>query len=175
YSHAAYTVGSLWNCKGSCETPETHGTEIEYRWRSQAPISVGYIGRNSNSKLLVISFRGTKDTDDWIQDAEFVQDPWPPHFPGSLVHHGFLSSYQSVAHNVTSEVTRLAQMYPDHRIVFTGHSLGGAETVMCAVDLLNRRPDLKPRMHIYTYGQPRIGNDEWANRVDKLKLPIFRM
>ncbi|KAJ2445306.1 hypothetical protein GGF42_006044, partial [Coemansia sp. RSA 2424] len=119
--------------------------------------------------------QGTAETDDWIQDAEFSLDPWPEHIPGSMVHHGFLTAYKSVSSNVTQRVIDVAMRYPDYKLVFTGHSLGGAETVMCAVDILHQLPELKQRVHIYTYGMPRIGNDAWADGVNGLGLPIYRV
>ncbi|KAJ1818447.1 hypothetical protein LPJ60_004321 [Coemansia sp. RSA 2675] len=92
-----------------------------------------------------------------------------------MVHHGFLTAYNSVSSNVTNMVINVARRFPNYKLIFTGHSLGGAETVMCAVDILHRLPELKQRVHIYTYGMPRIGNDAWANSVDKMGLPIYRV
>ncbi|KAJ2614617.1 hypothetical protein H4S08_001618 [Coemansia sp. RSA 1365] len=115
------------------------------------------------------------NSEDWIQNSEFSLDPWPPHIPGSMVHHGFLDAYQSVSKKVTKSISRLAAKYPLYKIVFTGHSLGGAESAMCVVDMLRQKPKLKSRTHLYTYGMPRIGNDIWANSVDRLGIPIYRV
>ncbi|KAJ2046173.1 hypothetical protein GGI08_006610 [Coemansia sp. S2] len=155
--------------------PETAETVLDYTWHNTSPPSAGYVGHNVNARIIIISFRGTADTDDWIQDAEFSLDPWPKHIPGSMVHHGFLTAYNSVSSKVTNMVISIAKRYPDYKLVFTGHSLGGAETVMCAVDILHRLPELKQRVHIYTYGMPRVGNDAWANGVDRMGLPIYRL
>ncbi|KAJ2158633.1 hypothetical protein GGF46_003633 [Coemansia sp. RSA 552] len=175
YARAAYLLDKDWDCMPSCRVAETVGTVVDYRWRNGSPTSVGYIGHNDYTRLIVVSFRGTTDVEDWVQDSEFSLDPWPPHVPGSMVHHGFLSAYQSVAKNVTREIARLAARYPAYKMVFTGHSLGGAETVLCAVDILQRHPRLRRRMYIYTYGMPRIGNDEWAASIDRLGVPTYRV
>ncbi|KAJ2782229.1 hypothetical protein GGI15_002979 [Coemansia interrupta] len=176
YSEAAYSLKSkAWNCIPGCQKPETAGTVVDFTWHNISPASVGYIAHNDLTGIIVVSFRGSADTQDWIQDSEFTLDSWPKHMPGSMVHHGFLSAYNSVANNVTSTVLRLARQYPKYKVVFTGHSLGGAETVMCAVDILDKAPELKRRTFIYTYGMPRVGNDAWADGIDRLGVPIYRM
>ncbi|KAJ2845126.1 hypothetical protein IWW36_004915 [Coemansia brasiliensis] len=158
-----------------CVQPETIGTVVDYKWHHNAPASVGYIAHNDYTRIIVVAFRGSADAEDWIQDSEFAFDPWPPHLQGSMVHHGFLSAYQSVAPNVTNIVTQLTARYPSYKVVFTGHSLGGAETVLCAIDMLSQHPELKRRMYIYTYGMPRIGNDVWASSIEALDMPIYRV
>ncbi|KAJ2007713.1 hypothetical protein GGI04_001421 [Coemansia thaxteri] len=175
YSRASYIIKDKWNCEPNCLLPETADTVLDYTWRSKSPASAGYIGHNDSTRVIVVVFRGTADTDDWVQDSEFSLDPWPPQIPGSMVHHGFLTAYQSVSGKVTKMVINLARRYPDYKLVFTGHSLGGAETVMCAVDVLQQVPELKKRVHIYTYGMPRIGNDAWADGIDKMELPVYRV
>ncbi|KAI8320372.1 alpha/beta-hydrolase [Martensiomyces pterosporus] len=175
YARASYILKDKWDCAPSCQIPETLGTAVDYTWHNAAPISVGYIGHNPLTQIIVVSFRGTRDTDDWVQDSEFALDSWPAQIPDSMVHHGFLTSYQAVSSKVVQRVKKLAKEYPDYKIVFTGHSLGGAVTVLCAVDVLFQEPDLKRRIHIYTYGMPRIGNDAWADGVDSLGLSIYRI
>ncbi|KAJ2722181.1 hypothetical protein GGI07_003457 [Coemansia sp. Benny D115] len=176
YAKAAYHLKtSSWDCPHSCDFPGTVGTKIDFMWHNTSPASVGYIGHNDKTGVIVISFRGSADTNDWVQDSEFTLDMWPEHIPGAMVHHGFLSAYHSVSVNVTSTILRLSKAYPSYKLVFTGHSLGGAESVLCAVDMLRIAPEIKNRVHIYTYGMPRIGNDAWADGIDALGLPIYRV
>ncbi|KAJ2568333.1 hypothetical protein IW140_003971 [Coemansia sp. RSA 1813] len=171
----SYVLENKWDCVPDCLMHETKGTIVDYTWHNASPASVGYVCHNSYTKIIVISFRGSADSSDWVQDSEFSFEPWPPHFPGSMVHYGFLTAYQAVATNVTKRVIELAKEYPSYKVVFTGHSLGGAESVLCAVDVLKQHPRLKDRVHIYTYGMPRIGNQAWANAIDGLGIPIYRV
>ncbi|KAJ2357152.1 hypothetical protein GGF43_001634 [Coemansia sp. RSA 2618] len=175
YSRVSYILGDKWDCTPSCLIPEAVGTVVDYKWRHEKPASVGYVAHNDYTRIIVVAFRGSADANDWIQDSEFSFDPWPAHVPGSMVHHGFLSAYQSVAHNVTGVIARLAAQYPSYKLVFTGHSLGGAESAICAVDMLARNPQLKKRTYIYTYGMPRVGNDVWAGAVEALGVPTYRV
>ncbi|KAJ2793672.1 hypothetical protein H4R20_006473, partial [Coemansia guatemalensis] len=175
YARAAYLLGEKWNCVPSCLAPETAGTVIDYTWHNNSPPSVGYIGHNDYTRIIIVAFRGTANAEDWIQDSEFSFDPWPSHIPGAMVHHGFLNAYQSVSDKVKRSISQLAAKYPLYKIVFTGHSLGGAQSAICAVDVLRQKPELKSRSHLYTYGMPRIGNEAWADGVDKLGIPIYRV
>lgn len=51
-------------------------------------------------------------------------------------------------------------LYPSAKIIVSGHSLGGALAVLCALDL-HRTYNKVDRLT--TIGQPRIGNSEFAN------------
>ena len=53
---------------------------------------------------------------------------------------------------------------PTAEIFVTGHSLGGALAVLAAVDIKhNISPNTK--VTLYTYGQPRVGNDEFSDFI----------
>ena len=55
--------------------------------------------------------------------------------------------------------------------MITGHSLGGALAVHCAIDVLAKNLKEGEDMKVYTYGQPRIGNykfeDFLSNQVEE--------
>ena len=79
---------------------------------------------------IIIAFRGTSSTTNWISDAiasqklQYIKD-------SSLTHRGFTNIYASARGQVMSALNRL----PAHKTLFiTGHSLGGALATLCAVD-----------------------------------------
>jgi predicted lipase len=47
------------------------------------------------------------------------------------------------------------------RVVFTGHSLGGALATMCGAVTKNEFPEL--HVSVYTFGSPRVGNKAFVN------------
>ncbi|KAJ6468240.1 Alpha/Beta hydrolase protein, partial [Mycena sanguinolenta] len=55
---------------------------------------------------------------------------------------------------------------PDYTVVSTGHSLGGSLAGLWAVSLKSNSPDTP--MRLYTYGQPRTGNQEYADMVNSM-------
>lgn len=50
-------------------------------------------------------------------------------------------------------------LYRNSKIILTGHSLGGALSVMAAAYLQNLYNNV---LCLYTLGQPRVGNDKFA-------------
>jgi triacylglycerol lipase len=73
----------------------------------------------------------------------------------TLVHQGFYEAYSRVQADVTTAVQSLRSRYPTASIAVTGHSLGGALAVLCALDYSER---LGFDVTMYTFGQPRVGN-----------------
>ena len=75
------------------------------------------------------------------------------------VHQGFYLSWQSLARQVIDTLLKLVQKYPKSDVLITGHSLGAAQAVLAATDLYYTWG--LPVAHVYTYGQPRVGNAEF--------------
>lgn len=107
---------------------------------------------------LVIAFRGSRELKDYLQDARFVgKTPW---VNGGVisqlvkVHRGFAECYFSVAGQIRERVKDAS------RVFITGHSLGGALALMCALDLTQHGEDIDA---VHTFGCPRTGNGAWRN------------
>ncbi|MFN5514748.1 MAG: lipase family protein, partial [Cyanobacteriota bacterium] len=52
----------------------------------------------------------------------------------------------------------------------TGHSLGAALAVLCALDLAVNLPDLAPQLQLYSYACPRVGDPTFA-RLHAQRVP----
>ncbi|KAJ2272250.1 hypothetical protein EV176_003723 [Coemansia sp. RSA 451] len=174
YSGAAYTVTDSWNCPYACQYPGTEDTVIEHHWDVGFPPSAGYIARNPSGRFLVIAFQGTGEMSQWADNINIAQAPWPAEIPESRVHSGFLRGYTSVQDQVMSNLKSLASQYPDYSIVIVGHSLGGARAALCLLDLSVKMPELLSRTYLYTQGQPRTGNKQFADAIDALSVPTYR-
>jgi len=89
------------------------------------------------------------------------------------VHTGFLNSWNAVADSVVSIVKNQLSTHSKYAIVSSGHSLGGALASLAAISLKGNFPNSAVRM--YTYGQPRTGNDNYAFWInDQLGDQVFR-
>ena len=105
---------------------------------------------------MYIVFRGTEPDNlrDWHTDAGALRIP-SDHAGGS-VHQGFSHALDAVWRTVNDAVSGRG-----NRLVFiSGHSLGGALAVLAA-SRLQGIP-----LHLYTFGQPRVGNDEFAKSCE---------
>eukprot|EP00892_Ulva_mutabilis_P004928 jgi/Ulvmu1/2807/UM142_0005.1 len=130
-----------------------------------------------SDSIILLTFRGTKEMVNFVQDANFLQIPHPPlrKYKGRTpcVHKGFLTTWR--AHSVHAAVLSLVREILDGapnpgavRVLCTGHSLGGAVAQLASIDIV-RSLDLPPeRVAVYTFGCPRIGNHALAEEVEEL-------
>jgi hypothetical protein len=115
---------------------------------------------------LVVAFRGSKDPVDFVQDAKFelAEYIWLHNKPVVEVHAGFLEDFQAIGGPVVDRVKSLfAGSGAGRPIYVTGHSLGGALAVLCALELVREKI---PVTGVYTFGQPRVGNRAFADLYD---------
>ena len=111
------------------------------------------IVRQYSGGALVVSFRGTEPTHicDWL--ADFDADMVPHRVSGQAckVHDGFADTLAEVS----AKLDRLLLSAKPKALYVTGHSLGGAMALLYAAS----RSDVT---NLYTFGQPRVGNAEFA-------------
>lgn len=91
-------------------------------------------------------------------------------FPGQScvrcsLHYGFLAAFSSVRADLEQVLkTELGKAGQEsYRVVVTGHSLGGAVATIAGAYLRTRGI----ACDLYTYGSPRVGNQEFADLVTK--------
>ncbi|MDR0293902.1 MAG: lipase family protein [Oscillospiraceae bacterium] len=117
---------------------------------------------------LWITFRGSDSPRDWKTNLSVCKKgiPYDNTETKIRVHTGFLNAYKSTC--VRSLI--LAEITPDtHYIKISGHSLGAALAVLCAVDVQYNFPGRD--IEVFLFGCPRVGNRAFAlsynKRVDK--------
>ena len=111
-----------------------------------------------NNDLLILAFRGTEgNIRDWMTDLdiEFVGGP------GGRVHEGFLTALSYVWRDIWTFISRQRK---SRALWVTGHSLG-ASLATLAVAKLRLEKD-EPVNGLYTFGQPRTGDREFAKTFD---------
>ncbi|KAJ9461310.1 Lipase [Diplonema papillatum] len=162
-----------WDCKW-CKTAgpakKVYGVVQKDEYDGQAYVMI------NNASMIVISFRGSSNIENWIEDFTFEKIPlkWTGVPMGVSVHEGFYNSYTSMRPEILQWLQQATTDCPHCTIHVTGHSLGAAEAQLCATDL--RLQGFDPRM--WTYGQPRVGNKAYAEFFDKMtntSNPVFRM
>ncbi|GGG88674.1 lipase family protein [Paenibacillus radicis (ex Gao et al. 2016)] len=128
-----------------------HAQSISHVWER-----FGFILESEND--IIIAFRGTSSTNDWIADvlASQIKFPYLPE-EDCLTHHGFTEIYSSAREQV---VACLGDLSPDKNLYITGHSLGAALSTLCAVDVAANTNHTAPQL--FTYGSPRVGDPEFA-------------
>lgn len=124
-------------------------------------------------EVCIVAFRGTETKlEDWLTDANARQkkSPWGKDDKSIGIHSGFHAALEHVWPDLLNYVTRAALP-----VWFTGHSLGGALAVLAAYRLEAIETVGVRVAGVYTFGQPRVGNDGWAKSVPiELAQRIFR-
>jgi triacylglycerol lipase len=123
-----------------------------------------------NAEMIVISFRGTEPDKlkDWLTDLNAI----PVDGPVGKVHEGFNAAVSSVWTDLVAALGRLRDN--GQTIWITGHSLGAALAHLAAARLLKENV-VAIIDGLYTFGQPRTGDSDFAVWSDgALKTRMFR-
>eukprot|EP01083_Nonionella_stella_P304865 1061320_1 len=136
------------------------------------------------NEAIVVTFRGTVSTEQYVGYLRHCFIDWDKSSLAQLksdlgVSHDvhmfqiISNAYDELKSEFYSYVQELIAAYPEYQIFITGHSLGGALAGIFTLDLYadyynNGAPLDKTKMKIYTYGQPRVGNDGFAVLMNEL-------
>jgi len=72
-------------------------------------------------------------------------------------------------------IKEATQKYPNFDFFFVGHSLGGAFATLASLDVALSNYVDRDRLHLYTYGSPRVGDYNLAQKVVDSVGEIYRM
>ena len=134
----------------------------------------GFVVENDTD--VVVAFRGTQPNRpmDWLSDGRVIHAPWA-HRVGK-VHKGFYHALEAVWRDGGDTLPKRLARHGNRRVWITGHSLGGALAELCAARA-SFDPAITsiPIQAVYTFGQPRVGDNEFAELLhDKMGVSVFR-
>lgn len=69
----------------------------------------------------------------------------------------------------------LLSLKPNYKIVLAGHSLGGAMARMTTFFILYLKQFPGKRLELYTYGEPRVGNMNFADFMNAQNITTARV
>ncbi|CAI5440158.1 unnamed protein product [Caenorhabditis angaria] len=102
-----------------------------------------------DSSHIFVAFSGTKS-----KEQLFI-----------IIFFAALKSMWNPMHRLLREAIK---KYPTHELIFTGHSLGGAIASIASTAFVRNHPEIGNRTSLITFGQPRVGNLEYAQKHDEL-------
>ena len=194
YAAVAYCLSpdtiASWSCGDHCDDPVTADTRVLTVYTD--PISSMRFYTAITPHGIVVAFRGTLYPQSIFLDTNILLEKYKDHPKApdqARVHAGFLMAYHAIAAKVRTSVvhamTEYVKAYPHlapHEpitVSITGHSLGGALSLLCAIDLdsyflaipvstmVNRI-----RFQLYSAGEPRVGNlafSKFAASLDRIQ------
>ena len=87
---------------------------------------------------------------------------------------GFLNSYKQTRYNVMSELNDLVKSGKYSRVLFAGHSQGGAVAVLAALEFSMKHPSWRHKIGLITFGQPRVGNSVFTASLNAYVVDFVR-
>ncbi|KAJ1659114.1 hypothetical protein IWQ61_001741 [Dispira simplex] len=175
YAFAAYQDVTDWSCE-RCQG-HTANTQFVGVYENIFPAMRWYLAVHKGRKTIILGCRGSTEKNflTFLTNAVVSKKNWPPAASDSKVHKGFLDSTQVGMGKVRDALKLLVGEYPDFTITLTGHSLGGAQAVLAAVQIAMDNSQWKSKLRVYTFGEPRVGNTEFAQYYDTQGIPTRRV
>lgn len=152
------------------------------------PRDVAVVGRTDDA--IVVAFRGTQPPaktasraetrsiiKDWLNDANVFGRDDHDHFEGT-VHDGFSDAAVDLLLGADGVLARIDALRgvagAPQRVVFTGHSKGGALAIFAAYWLVRHRAFLPADLSVFTFGGARCGNMAFGNAFATLQIGVTR-
>ncbi|XP_038881406.1 phospholipase A1-IIgamma-like isoform X2 [Benincasa hispida] len=163
----------------------------ESNWIGYVAVATDEGAAEMGRRDVVIAWRGTVRSLEWIDDFEFGLVSAPEIFGESSdvkIHQGWYSIYtsddrrspftnNSVRNQVMSEIKRLVEEYKNEEmsIVTTGHSLGAAIATLNAVDIVANKLNIAATtgqafsVTSFVFASPRVGDSEFKRAFSEYK------
>ncbi|GMT11357.1 hypothetical protein PFISCL1PPCAC_2654, partial [Pristionchus fissidentatus] len=136
----------------------------------------GFTFYDETRKVIGMSFRGTSDTSQLIAEiTDTLFDSKVDFVDGGKTSKYFNDAFNDVWNNgMGDDFSALVAKYPSYTVWITGHSLGGALASMAAAHISTNNLATKENIVLYTFGQPRTGDQKYADIHDNL-VTAFRV
>uniref|UniRef100_A0A1I7Z274 Lipase_3 domain-containing protein n=1 Tax=Steinernema glaseri TaxID=37863 RepID=A0A1I7Z274_9BILA len=136
----------------------------------------GFTAISHTDKAIIISFRGTTEFMQIIQEGVETIFGAEAFIAGGYVSHYFYEAFKAVWRGgLQDDFLALRNKYPDYEVWVTGHSLGGAMASLCAATLAHLGQVDTQKLKLMTFGQPRVGDKTYADAVNAQLLYAYRV
>ncbi|HYE83268.1 MAG TPA: lipase family protein [Clostridia bacterium] len=153
---------NLFSFKGAFSAPPGYSLVASIMAAPAGAIDAyGFIIESPES--IVISFRGSRSNPDWIADAAILQTYFPYTRIKLNIHSGFAAIYNACRKQIMDILNTLSS---SKQLYITGHSLGGALAVLCALDTAANTAYSNPVM--YNFGSPRVGSPQFVQTYNEV-------
>uniref|UniRef100_A0A914VZ96 Fungal lipase-like domain-containing protein n=1 Tax=Plectus sambesii TaxID=2011161 RepID=A0A914VZ96_9BILA len=136
-----------------------------------------FLAVSESMNTIALSFRGTRSKAQLIAELmetmSFTKVKFPP---GGSVERYFHSAFEDLWVNISVKLQELQATKPDYKLLVTGHSLGAAlASLASSAAVFNSSYWSSNTATLITFGQPRVGNFEFAQAHDLLLPRSWRV
>uniref|UniRef100_A0A7E4V8A4 Lipase_3 domain-containing protein n=1 Tax=Panagrellus redivivus TaxID=6233 RepID=A0A7E4V8A4_PANRE len=137
----------------------------------------GFVALNHLDKSIIISFRGSEGFMQLLSEgSEAVFGKKVPSTIGGGISEYFYNGYLMIwSAGMRSDFLKAKNLYPSYEVWATGHSLGGSMATIAAGVIVKLGYADAGKVKLYTFGQPRTGDKDFATAHDKLLPESFRV
>ena len=136
----------------------------------------GFVAVSHTERAIAVSFRGSEHFDQVkAQALSILVVPKVRFQAGGKVQKYFNDAFVLIWNQLKNDVHSQIARYPHYKVWVTGHSLGGALASLSSTVLLHESRTSKSNLLMYTFGQPRVGNYQYAKQHDRLVPISFRV
>ena len=139
-------------------------------------LSSGFVAVSHSEKAIAIAFRGTQSYTQMLTEIICILTEPPTDFEaGGKVQEYFLSVFNVIWNDLRQYVNEEIKNNPSYKVWVTGHSLGAALASLASTLILYEGKTSRDNLMLYTFGQPRVGNYDYALAHDSLVPLSFRV
>uniref|UniRef100_A0A7E4W774 Lipase_3 domain-containing protein n=1 Tax=Panagrellus redivivus TaxID=6233 RepID=A0A7E4W774_PANRE len=137
----------------------------------------GYIAVSHSDKSIVMAFRGTTGYTQLISEGGMTAFTKKINFAaGGKVAEYFFNGFDVLWQGgLKDSFLKAKNANPGYNVWVTGHSLGAAFATIGATTIVHLGYAPANRMKLYTFGQPRVGDSDFAAAHDKLGFESYRV
>lgn len=118
----------------------------------------GYIGILDSTKSIYVVLRGTDSRLNIINDLKFKKTKYLDRACNCYVHTGFYEISNRIKDTIISNIKNIKKKYNNYDVILTAHSLGAAVHSLLILELYK----VNISAFLYNYGQPRVGDKNFA-------------
>jgi len=174
-AQASYCVDTANEYQWDCSTCDPNIDMVHDINSKGARALVGY---HKDLDSVFVSYRGSTDIQNWIDNIQIkLVSPWT-NMPSISVEDGFYKVYDYLKPDITQAISNVLDKYPTSSILLTGHSMGGIATIHAfelATGNVNNSFNQLYDIQLITFGSPRIGNNEFADKFNQLPISSTRV
>ena len=136
----------------------------------------GFVAVSHSEKAIAIAFRGTEHFIQLVTEIlHILIEPQTDFKAGGKVQKYFLDALEVVWNDLKKYANEEMKNYPRYKVWVTGHSLGGALASLASTLIMFEGNTTRDNLTLYTFGQPRVGNHDYALTHDSLVPLSFRV